>query len=191
MSIANSLSETRQQSGISRKELARRSGVPTSTVSRVEEGLMDPTFTMTQRLFGALGCDVHLAIQPMSKSALANLADAFIDQPWGTEIDFVRVRSFIDYISSHPESASSAIAQPPARSGDSLMDCMLAAIAEKIADDNEITRPNWCEAVPALGKVWRSPGTPAMNKRNDQRVPPQFRARKIFLSEISLWRPKG
>jgi hypothetical protein len=71
------------------------------------------------------------------------------------------------------------------------MDCLLAAIAEKLADDNEIARPNWCEAVPALEKVWRSPGSPAMHKRNDQRVPPQFRARKIFLSEVGLWRPRG
>jgi hypothetical protein len=71
------------------------------------------------------------------------------------------------------------------------MDCLLAAIAEKLADDNNIARPKWCEAVPGLEKVWRSPGTAAMHKRNDQRVPPQFRARKIFLSELGLWRPKG
>lgn len=191
MSISLDLIGARLAAGISRKELARKSGVSTTTVSRVEDGAMDPTFTMTQRLFGALGLDVHLNIRPTPKIAVAQLSSALMSQSGGVEIDYVRIRVFVDLMVRNPERIEPAITQPPARSGDDKLDCLLAAIAEKLADDAGLERPKWCAAVPRLDEIWRAPGTPVMNARNDALAPVQFTARNIFLSSLTFWRPEG
>jgi len=191
MPISLDLVQARLLAGISRKELARRTGVSTTTVSRVEEGAMDPTFTMTQRLFGALDLDVHLNIRPTPKIAVAQLTSALISVSGGVEIDYVRIRVFVDLMLRNPGQIERAITQPPARSGDNKLDCLLAAVAEKLADDAGLERPKWCAAVPRLDEIWRAPGTPVMNTRNDALAPVQFIARNIFLSSLTFWRPEG
>ncbi|TRZ71433.1 MAG: XRE family transcriptional regulator [Actinobacteria bacterium] len=191
MSLSLDLTRARLAAGISRKELARKSGVSTTTVSRVEDGAMDPTFTMTQRLFGALGLDAHLNIRPTPKIAVAQLSNALISQSGGVEIDYVRIRVFVDRMVRSPSQIERAITQPPARSGDDKLDCLLAAVSEKLADDAGLERPKWCAAVPVLVEIWRAPGTPVMNARNDALAPPQFIVRNIFLSSLTFWRPEG
>lgn len=191
MSISLDLIHARLAAGISRKELARKSGVSTTTVSRVEDGAMDPTFTMTQRLFGALGLDVHLNIRPTPKIAVAQLSSALIFHSRGVEIDYVRIRVFVDRMVHNPGEIAAAISQPPGRSGNQHLDCLLAGVTEKLADDANLARPKWCAAVSKLDEIWRAPGTPVMNARNDDLAPVQFIARNIFLSSLTFWRPEG
>ncbi len=191
MPISLDLMQARLQAGLSRKELARKSGVSTTTVSRVEKGAMDPTFTMTQRLFGALDLDVHLNIRPTPKIAVAQLSSALTSKSGGVEIDYIRIRVFVDFMVRNPDRIELSITQPPARSGDDKLDCLLAAVAEKLADDVGLERPKWCAAVPGLDVIWRAPGSPVINARNDALVPVQFNARNIFLSSLTFWRPEG
>jgi len=188
-SVAHDFAKARLKTGLSRKEVARRAGVSLTTVSRTESGEMDPTITMLQRLCSALDLRVELSTGPLSEISIAKLSNAFTQEKWGIEIDYLKIRIFVDYVTSRPTIIGDAIAQPPRRSGFDRLDCLLAAIAEKLADDAGIDRPKWCGTVPALGRKFSPPGTPMMIKRAAASAPSQFRKRKIYLSSLEFWRP--
>lgn len=56
------LARIRGEIGLSQRELARRAGVPQSTVGRIEAGLLDPRIGTVERLLRACGMD--LAVVP-------------------------------------------------------------------------------------------------------------------------------
>jgi hypothetical protein len=97
----------------------------------------------------------------------------------------------LDALHAHPEHLGAAIATPPARSGNDQLDNLLAAIAEKLADDAHTTRPRWCSAIRPLPARWEPPGTPRMKASARRSAPPQFKARNIWLAEHDLWRDRG
>ena len=71
------LNEARTRAGLSWRVLAAKAGVPTSTVSRIEEGHSDPTLTMLERLLAAAGSNLVLTAHPRDDhSTLAELANA-------------------------------------------------------------------------------------------------------------------
>jgi transcriptional regulator with XRE-family HTH domain len=188
-SAATLLYHARDTAGLSRRALARRAGVPISTVSRVEDGEVDPTITMLQRMLAAAGRQMSLELEPIPKRrALAALADAWSASPTDAKINWTRLRAFLDWLRAHPNEVEAAISTPPPRSGNKQLDALLAAIAEKVADDAGLTRPRWCAAIPALSSPWRPPGTPRMIEAARRNAPPQFKARNIWLAARDLWR---
>ncbi|MGH2786447.1 MAG: helix-turn-helix domain-containing protein [Actinomycetota bacterium] len=62
MQIAAAIRSARRGSRLSQRELARRAGVPHSTVARIETGRISPRASTVERLLGVLGYD--FAIQP-------------------------------------------------------------------------------------------------------------------------------
>ena len=50
----------RRRSGLTQRELARRSGVAQPTISRIERGLMSPTLDTLRPLIEAAGMDLRL-----------------------------------------------------------------------------------------------------------------------------------
>jgi transcriptional regulator with XRE-family HTH domain len=52
----------RNHAGLSQREVARRAGVPQSTVARVERGHIDPRVTTLDRLLHACGFELSLAV---------------------------------------------------------------------------------------------------------------------------------
>jgi len=190
-SAAALLQEARDAAGLSRRALARRAGVPISTVSRVEDGEVDPTLTMLQRMLSAAGRQISLGLEPIPKHrSLAALADAWSPSAVGPKIDWTRLRAFLDRLHSHPSEVEGAIATPPPRSGTLLLDVLLAAIAEKIADDAGLSRPRWSAVIPALSSPWQPPGTPRMIEQARRNAPPQFKDRNIWLAARDLWRDR-
>ena len=146
---------------------------------------------MLQRMLSAAGRQMTLELEPIPKRrSLAALADAWSASPAGPKINWTRLRAFLDWLRSHPTEAEAAIATPPPRSGNLHLDALLAAIAEKIADDAGLTRPRWCAAIPALPSPWRPLGTPRMIEQARRNAPPQFRARNIWLGARDLWRER-
>lgn len=57
------LRETRRRSGISQRELARRSGVAYSVISAIETGQRDPSVGLLERLLAALGKELRVAAE--------------------------------------------------------------------------------------------------------------------------------
>jgi transcriptional regulator with XRE-family HTH domain len=182
------VAEARSQAGLSRRGLAERAGVPTSTISRIEDGAMDPTYTMLARVLGAAGRELRTSADELpDRPSLARLADAWRPTARGTTFDWTRLRGFVDWLRQHPDQVDEAIATPPARS-EPVLDGLLAGIAEKLADDHGAPRPRWTAAVPPLPEPWRPPGTPRMVAQAERTTPQQLKLRNIVLAERDLWR---
>ena len=188
---AQLVATARSEAGMSRRALAARTGVPTSTISRIEEGDIDPTFTMLERVLVAAGKQLEAScVDLQAEPALARLADAYETHGQETRIDWTRLRGFVDWLRLHPERIEEAIEAPPPRTG-TVLDGLLAGIAEKVAADAGLAAPRWTRSVPPLPRAWTPPGTPRMIAKARQATPGPFRRRNIVLAEEDLWRPHG
>lgn len=184
------LRDARTAAGLSRKALAARAGMPTSTISRVEDGISSPTVDTLERALAAAGCRLVLntADQPKGPS-LADQHDAWI--AGHDDADWTRLRAFVDHLHLHPERVADAISVRPPHVENARLENLLAAIAEKIADDDGLPRPRWTASVAALAEPWESSGTPAMRRRELDAAPSQFTDRGIHLAVTNVWRSRG
>jgi transcriptional regulator with XRE-family HTH domain len=191
VSAAALVREAREDAGLSRNALAAKAGVPTSTVSRIEDGSSDPTLTMLSRLIAAAGRHLSVSVEPQAKlaiSAIETLTDAYTPAAKGGKVNWTRLRGFLDQVAAHRELTAAAIETPPARSGDAAFDALLAGIAEKLADDAGIPRPRWTRSVPPAPTPWETTGTPARVRQARAHAPAQLAARNIWLAARDLWR---
>ena len=62
MKIREQLRAARRQAGVTQRELARRAGVPQSTVARIESGILEPRADTAERIAAALG--LSFAVEP-------------------------------------------------------------------------------------------------------------------------------
>jgi transcriptional regulator with XRE-family HTH domain len=190
MDAAALVREARENAGLSRSALAAKAGVPTSTVSRIEDGSSDPTLTMLARLIAAAGkhLSISVAARQPSRAAIELLAGAYQSDAGGRKINWTRLRGFLDQLAAHPELSAAAVEAPPPRTGDAAFDALLAGIAEKVADDAGIPRPRWTRSVPPAPAPWIAPGTPARVRQARAAAPSQLAARNIWLAAKDLWR---
>jgi predicted transcriptional regulator len=63
MNAARALRYARRRAGLSQRELAQRSGVPQSTVGRIESGAVDPRISTLDRLLRT--CEFDLEVEPL------------------------------------------------------------------------------------------------------------------------------
>jgi transcriptional regulator with XRE-family HTH domain len=179
------LRDARAGSGLSRSALAAKAGVPTSTVSRIEDEQTDPTVATLERLLSAAG--VRLVAEPTeSTPTLASLATA-VSRDRRLRIDWTRLRGFADWAERHRADLAAAIADPPARTG-SPLDPILAAFAEQLALEHGIERPRWTRAVGPLPKRWSPPLTPRVRGSAEATTPEPFRRRNIVIARSALFR---
>jgi transcriptional regulator with XRE-family HTH domain len=62
MAICELVREARRRAGLTQAELARRAGVPKSTVGRIESGARMPSAAMVERLVRAAGLEVSVSL---------------------------------------------------------------------------------------------------------------------------------
>jgi transcriptional regulator with XRE-family HTH domain len=179
--------EARLAAGLSRSALARKAGVPTSTISRIEEGLIDPTFGTITRVLAAAGSTLVAERSPSALPTLASLGTAVDSSGPRLKIDWTRLRSFADWAVRHDSELDDAIADPPMRTGTAL-DAILAAFAEELAGSLGRPVPSWTKAVLPLGHLWEAPGTPAMRARARANTTAPFLRRNIVLDRAALFR---
>lgn len=180
--------EARNRSGLSRRALAARAGVPTSTVSRIEAGEIDPTIGMLQRIVDAAGSRVDMVLESADAApTLASLATAVEQVGERLKIDWTRLRGFVDWAAEHPDRLTRAMSDPPARTGTPL-DAVLAALAEELAAAHGLPRPRWTRAVGPLEQEWSAPGTPRMRAEAAASTPEPFRRRNLILARSALFR---
>lgn len=191
MEAGEMVRRAREEAGLSRSALAGRAGVPTSTVSRIEAGSTDPTITMLSRLIAAAGRQLSITIDGAAHSrglSIDSLTEAYSPDQTVRNVNWARLRGFLDHLLAHPELTAAAIESPPRRTGDAAFDTLLAGIAEKLADDAGIPRPRWTRSVPPAPVPWEAPGTPARVQRARTQAPAQLAARNIWLAAHDLWR---
>ena len=151
---------------------------------------MDPTISMAQRLFSAVGVHMEITILDIPQYSIAHLHSALQGDLIEFDLDWTQIRNFVDRMCNEPHLITTAIADAPTRTNNEKFDALLAGVAEKLADDHEINRPGWCSAVPPSSERWASTGTPTMMKRNESQAAPQFIARNIYINQWQLWREK-
>jgi transcriptional regulator with XRE-family HTH domain len=95
---------------LSRTALAKRAGVPTSTVSRIEVGQMEPTVAMLQRLTEAAGRRTRVDTTVPELPSLSALARHLQLTRTGEELDWTAVRRLLDELDQRPELVPGAIA---------------------------------------------------------------------------------
>ena len=182
------LAAARREAGLSMHALAARAKVAYTTVSRIEHGQVDPTTGMLQRLLAASGARLELSTSADDTPQLADLVDAWKVEHGSALPNWTRLRAFLDMLAQRPELAGPATIRMPAPSGSPLMDNLLAAIAEKVADDAGIPRPPWTKRVPGLSERWITEGTPRMKAAAEAATPEPLARRGITVRADSLWR---
>jgi transcriptional regulator with XRE-family HTH domain len=188
MDSATILRDVRAHAGLSRRALAAKAGVPTSTVSRIEDRQNDPTLTMLARLVEAAGSDLLVESRPREDHfTLAELATAVDEGAGRLRIDWTRLRGFVDRVEQHPNELEKAIADPPAPTAP-VLSAILAALAEQLAEEHGIERPKWTRAIGPLDQPWSPPATPRMRAAYEESTPETFRRRHLVLPRSALFR---
>lgn len=175
----------REALGLSIRDLAMLAGISYPTISRIENGHDDPRWETLTKIAAALGKTLAPAFE---NRPILRLADIALDGNNG-EPDWTLLRSFADQITLHPEWTAVAIADDPSP-GSRFMSNLLAAIAEKLADDAKIQPPGWTKKIAPLETPWAAPATLRRQAMNAANTPAQFAARRITLPERAIWRER-
>lgn len=183
----NLIRAERETLGLSTRHLASLAGLSYPTISRIENGHEQPRWETMQKIAAALG--KSFGFNDLRYPRLADLA-AHHSSGADCEPDWTRLRTFVDEMRLRPELTAAATADRPPPSGSPLVDNLLAAIAEKLADDQGIRRPRWTAALPALDARWEAPGTPRKREANAAQTPSQFAERNISLPASAIWRDR-
>ena len=110
MSISYLVQEARRRAGLTQAELARRAGVPKSTVGRIESGARTPSTRMVERLVHAAGLQVSVALMEPDPATEAMFERTLRRSPKERLEDATRVARFV--LRGRREVASSADGQP-------------------------------------------------------------------------------
>lgn len=191
MSAAATVEAAKRASGLSFRDLADRADVAASTITRIQSGAVAPTVAVLERIVDAAGFDLRIELRRRGTRRvprLADLEDAWTVRRGRVQPDWTLWRALLDYLALHPDAIPDAIYVPPQPAGQSVVDALLAGVAEKLADEAALPRPAWCVDIPALAV----PYTPAVPKHATGRaVPPQLAARGLMIDTESLWRDRA
>ena len=181
----------RTRMGLSTRDLARLAGVSYPTISRIENGHEQPRWSTLEKIFDVLGRPLTPAGGDRSQLRLADLSDAWTTDATGTQHpDWTRLRALADQLRLRPALVAQAILPEPPRSRSALMDTLLAAVAEKLADDAGIAPARWTRSRPPLCEPWSLPTRAAKRAEAEATTPVQFRRRGLVIPASTIWRER-
>lgn len=188
MEFCRLVASVRAASGLSVRRLAQEADVAGSTITRIQSGAIDPTVQTLARIFNAAGFDLTIgAVRSGTShgSQLASVADAWSLHRGRLRLEWVRWRGLLDQLTQNPKLIPEAIYLAPPPSGHPVVDALLAAVAEKLADDVGSPRPAWTFTTPVLDEPYRPPVARQIEGRP---IPRQLLARGLMIDTESLWR---
>jgi len=182
----------RARLGLSTRDLAHLAGVAYPTISRIENGHEQPRWSTLEKLFQVLGSPWAPSDGHREPPSLAGLSDAWFEDATGEQHpDWVRFRAFADQLALRPSDLAQAIMPEPPRSQSALIDTLLAAIAEKLADDAGIGRPRWVRGRPPLPEPWSVEVRPSKRAEAVSSTPAQFVRRGLLIPASAIWRERA
>jgi transcriptional regulator with XRE-family HTH domain len=191
MDAGSLVGSARNSARVTVRELAACAGVAGSTITRVQAGVVHPTVHTLARVLAAAGYELRLSAtrtDAVRTPQLADLVDAWTHKGCEVRLTWPRWRSLLDALALHPELVPEAIYPSPPPAGDRVVDALLAAVAEKLADDAALPRPTWTRAVPPL----ETPYQPLVIRPDTKsEVPAQLGARGLLIDTSSLWHNPG
>ena len=188
MDVAGLIVAARESSGVPIRRLANTADVAGSTITRIQSGAIDPSVHTLERILNAAGFDLVIGAVRRGTPQHPGLAD--LTGAWSLHHGIVRLqwprwRGLIDRLALHPELVAEAIYPIPPPAGHRVVDALIAAIAEKLADDAKLRRPSWTASVPGLVEPYRPQTARPILGRS---VPEQLAARGLLIDTESLWR---
>ncbi|MGA7087473.1 MAG: helix-turn-helix domain-containing protein [Candidatus Dormiibacterota bacterium] len=183
---ASQLRFVRRRADLSQREVARRAGTSSATLSRYESGSLAPNVATYNRLIRAClpasrRWPSLAALAPVMAVALASQGSL---AAWRLAAEVIDDEN----LGSASETAL-AIADVPARTGDSRVDSVIAALAEHLALRRQIAVPGWTEDSTRVARPWWFVAeSPAWIPTSLRESPPSFARRGIFLTAGALER---
>lgn len=142
-----------------------------------------------ERILDAAGYELQIGVVRRGCDPgprLGDLADAWTAREGRLRLNWTRWRALMDQLALHPDLTPEAIYVPPPPTGNRVVDALLAAVAEKLADDANLRRPSWTATAPVLDE----PFQPPVRGNVEVDVPPQLAARGLMIDTCSLWRDR-
>ncbi len=189
MNLGQLVTNAKESANIPIRKLAADAGVAGSTITRIQAGSVDPSVSTLARILNAAGYDIEIVATPhgaRKHPRLADLIDAWSYRDSTIRLAWSRWRTFLDRLALHAENLPEAIYTSPPPSGDQIIDNLLAAIAEKLADDANLPRPSWTKNVEKLATPYRPATARNLAEAN---IPQQLAERGLMIDTASLWRP--
>lgn len=186
--IGQLVTSAKGSAGLPVRRLAADAHVAGSTITRIQAGVVEPSVDTLARILAAAGFDlVIIAVRRGTphRPRLGQLANAWSHHRGRLRLDWTRWRAVLDELALHPDWIPEAIYVPPPPAGERIIDALLAAVAEKLADDANLPRPAWTEQAPRLDEPYQPPTARGIS---EPLVPAQLAARGLMIDSTSLWR---
>jgi transcriptional regulator with XRE-family HTH domain len=186
MDAAKLVRNAKAGSNKSHRALAKAAGIAASTITRIQSGRIEPTVAVLERILESCGhkLELHTVREGVpTRPRLADLVDAWSPGLNGApQLDWTRWRVWLDGLAQNSTWIPEAIYASPPPSGNGVIDALIAAVGEKLADDSGLPRPSWTAAVPAFDPPFEPPA------RRRGRVAEQFEQRGLIIEVESLFR---
>ena len=177
---AELIQTARTRRGLTQRALAARAGVEQSTIARIENGDVDPTWSTVNRLLKGAGFrldDPTPTVPTLAESALPN-----------GDIDWTMVRAVTDRAAHFPDEVALMIGAEPSVDASVVTRTVLAAIGAHLAEHHEIRSPRWVRHTRPLDRPWHLSGTPRMVERARNETPPALAYFNVWLRPDVLTR---
>ena len=191
---AKLLRDARLSAGLTQREVARRSGVSQPHVSAYETGKRQPTVPTMARLIDATGHGLVLGLRSRAPGRPVSLAEAGAkiavdpEHARGGRWFWIRefLRGFVDDVAG-TDQRWALIAEPPASTGASEWDAVLAAVAEHLAFHHQLPCPGWSqEPARCAERAWFLSDLPTQRAWAVETSPAAFRRRNLFIVPADL-----
>lgn len=191
MDPARIVAEERARARLSIRALAHAAQVSPSTVHRIEQGKLVPTVDMLDRLVGATGSRLEVAVRPDSQTiaGLARIIASDLDRdPEDRTVPVRRAAEFAArFHRRDPEARELAIQSEPPPTGSVHWDAFLAALVEWLAVRHGTAVPAWVhDASRYLERGWWVTTMPSLHTWEFAGSPASFQSHGVYLHRDSL-----
>lgn len=182
MPASTFLRNARASRGWSQRELARRCGVAQPSLSDIESGERDTTVAKLEQILRATGH--RLVALPTTRPTVAEWVPALRDiterDPGALEKCFVQIA---DDLTDADDPISVALAsEPPASTGSSTVDAVLAALVEHLFERRDLPVPAWTEDPTRVSaEPWDLVTVEGLRALARAKTPEPFRRRNVFV----------
>ncbi len=187
MNVAELLRAARARAGITTRELARRTGLPQSSISELENGAHSPTVKTLDRLAKGLGSSVVFVASPYLTAADAAAEVKALLEQGGSHSDGPIWQLANDLGSTEPCLRATLALNPAPLTGDARRDAWIAGLVEYRLAEVGIKAPSWVdEPARVAGQEWPVSGVAAMADIVRADTPEPFARRQVLISADDL-----
>lgn len=185
------VAKERAAAGLSIRALARAAQVSPSTVHRIEQGKLVPTVDMLDRLVGATGSRLEVAVRPDSQTiaGLARIIASDLDRdPEDRTVPVRRAAEFAARFHRRERTSRElAIQSEPPPTGSARWDAFVAALVEWLAVRHGTDVPGWVhDASRYLDGGWWVTTMPSLHAWEFAGSPVSFQSHGVYLHRDSL-----